>query len=165
MGASLQVELNKAQYYPGETVLIDINVHLPAINSAQITVEITELATVIYSETFDLDARNANGKLRTTWKIPGNVSFAGFGIDVRAFDGPLLLAETSSAFDVVLHWAQAPRYGFVASFEPPKHRTPSSTEYAMLMAAAMLASLPIILLFFFAQEHFIRGVNLEGTKG
>lgn len=120
MGASLQVELNKAQYYPGETVLIDINVHLPAINSAQITVEITELATVIYSETFDLDARNANGKLRTTWKIPGNVSFVGFGIDVRAFDGPLVLAETSSAFDVVLHWAQAPRYGFVASFEPTK---------------------------------------------
>lgn len=40
-----------------------------------------------------------------------------------------------------------------------------STEYAMLMAAALLTSLPILLLFFFGQEHFIKGVNLEGTKG
>ncbi len=40
-----------------------------------------------------------------------------------------------------------------------------STEYALLMAAALLTSLPIVILFFFGQEHFIRGVNLEGTKG
>ncbi|PKM48937.1 MAG: sugar ABC transporter ATP-binding protein [Firmicutes bacterium HGW-Firmicutes-7] len=37
-----------------------------------------------------------------------------------------------------------------------------STEHALLMAAALITVLPIIIIFFFAQEHFIKGVSLEG---
>jgi len=33
------------------------------------------------------------------------------------------------------------------------------------MAASSLATIPIIILFFFAQKTFIEGINLTGTKG
>ena len=34
-----------------------------------------------------------------------------------------------------------------------------------LMAVSSLATIPIIILFFFAQKTFIEGINLTGTKG
>jgi multiple sugar transport system permease protein len=38
-------------------------------------------------------------------------------------------------------------------------------EWAMLMAASTLMTLPIIVIFFFAQRTFIQGVTLTGIKG
>jgi multiple sugar transport system permease protein len=39
------------------------------------------------------------------------------------------------------------------------------TQYQYLMAISFLMSLPIILVFFFAQQHFIRGIAMSGIKG
>jgi multiple sugar transport system permease protein len=39
------------------------------------------------------------------------------------------------------------------------------TEWAMLMAAATLMTLPLVLLFFLAQRFFIQGITLTGIKG
>ncbi|MGV3722145.1 MAG: carbohydrate ABC transporter permease, partial [Actinomycetota bacterium] len=38
-------------------------------------------------------------------------------------------------------------------------------EWSMLMAASTLMTLPIIVLFFFAQRTFIQGITLTGVKG
>ncbi len=38
-----------------------------------------------------------------------------------------------------------------------------STDFPMQMTAATLVSLPIILVFFLAQEYFLEGINLSGT--
>jgi multiple sugar transport system permease protein len=40
-----------------------------------------------------------------------------------------------------------------------------TTSYHLLMAASMVATLPIILIFFFAQRYFIEGIQLQGLKG
>lgn len=40
-----------------------------------------------------------------------------------------------------------------------------STQFQYLMAISFLMSLPIILVFFFAQQHFVRGVVMSGLKG
>jgi ABC-type glycerol-3-phosphate transport system permease component len=40
----------------------------------------------------------------------------------------------------------------------------NSTEWSMLMAASSMMTLPVILLFFFAQRYFIQGVLLTGLK-
>lgn len=40
-----------------------------------------------------------------------------------------------------------------------------SVEWNNLMAAATLFTLPVILLFFFAQKYFIQGITLSGIKG
>ncbi|HZR38551.1 MAG TPA: carbohydrate ABC transporter permease, partial [Ktedonobacteraceae bacterium] len=40
-----------------------------------------------------------------------------------------------------------------------------TTNYNQLMAVSILTILPIIVLFFFAQKYFIRGVTLTGQGG
>jgi len=40
-----------------------------------------------------------------------------------------------------------------------------TTSYHLLMSASMVAILPIIVIFFFAQRYFIEGIQLSGLKG
>ncbi len=40
-----------------------------------------------------------------------------------------------------------------------------TTSYHLLMSASMVATLPIIVIFFFAQRYFIEGIQLQGLKG
>ncbi|MBI2941516.1 MAG: carbohydrate ABC transporter permease [Chloroflexi bacterium] len=40
-----------------------------------------------------------------------------------------------------------------------------SVEWALLMAASTLMTLPCIVIFFFAQQHFVKGIALTGIKG
>jgi multiple sugar transport system permease protein len=39
-----------------------------------------------------------------------------------------------------------------------------STEWGSLMAGSVVATLPILVLFFVAQKHFIQGIALSGLK-
>jgi dextranase len=119
MNASLHVELNQTQYYPNDEVVIDIRLQAN-VKTAQITVEITELDTVLKAETFDVTVEEGVANLTSHWTIPAAYRFNGFGVDVRARAGEKSLASASTAFDVVEHWAQAPRYGFLATFHPTK---------------------------------------------
>jgi ABC-type glycerol-3-phosphate transport system permease component len=45
------------------------------------------------------------------------------------------------------------------------YQSTHSTEYNLLMAAAAMAILPVILVFFLTQRYFIQGVTLTGLKG
>lgn len=40
-----------------------------------------------------------------------------------------------------------------------------ATEYPLLMAGALMASLPLILIFIFFQRYFIEGITITGVKG
>lgn len=40
-----------------------------------------------------------------------------------------------------------------------------SSAYGLQMAASVMATLPIIIIFLFAQKYFIRGITLSGLKG
>ena len=40
-----------------------------------------------------------------------------------------------------------------------------ATEYPLLMAGALMASLPLILIFIFLQRYFIEGITMTGMKG
>ena len=46
-----------------------------------------------------------------------------------------------------------------------EYRSQYGSEWAMLMAASVLITLPIILLFFFLQKTFVQGIALTGIKG
>lgn len=46
-----------------------------------------------------------------------------------------------------------------------EYQTVHGTQYQYLMAAATLATIPILILFVFMQRQFIRGVLLSGLKG
>jgi len=42
---------------------------------------------------------------------------------------------------------------------------PGEPKEHLMMAAAVIASIPCILLFFFAQRFFVRGIVMSGIKG
>jgi ABC-type glycerol-3-phosphate transport system permease component len=44
-------------------------------------------------------------------------------------------------------------------------RSTFTTNWAYLMAASLVTSLPVIVIFFFAQRYFIEGITLSGIKG
>jgi multiple sugar transport system permease protein len=39
------------------------------------------------------------------------------------------------------------------------------TQWDLMMAASTVVTLPIVILFFFAQKQFIQGITLTGIKG
>jgi len=41
----------------------------------------------------------------------------------------------------------------------------SGTDAGLMMAGSFIMTLPIIILFFYAQKYFIQGITLTGTKG
>ena len=44
-------------------------------------------------------------------------------------------------------------------------QTANTSEYGPLMAAALIASMPILIIFMFAQNKFIEGMTMSGVKG
>ncbi|MBI2846016.1 MAG: hypothetical protein HYX86_05665 [Chloroflexi bacterium] len=56
--------------------------------------------------------------VQLTWK-PTRPVPAGYGVEGRVLDSAVrVVARCSTAFDVLEHWAQAPRYGFLCEFPP-----------------------------------------------
>ena len=43
--------------------------------------------------------------------------------------------------------------------------TQYKTEWALLMAASLLVTLPVIIVYFFVQKRFIEGISFSGIKG
>ena len=41
----------------------------------------------------------------------------------------------------------------------------AGANYGMMMAGSLLMTLPVVLIFFFAQKYFIQGITLTGMKG
>lgn len=66
------------------------------------------------------------------------------------FLGPLIYLRDQSKFTLSLGLQQ---------FQSGYH-----TEWAMLMAAATMITMPIIVLFFFTQKTFLQGISLTGIK-
>jgi multiple sugar transport system permease protein len=69
----------------------------------------------------------------------------------RDFLGPLIYLNRKELYTLSLGLQQ-----FRSEFD---------VEWAMLMAASVLITFPVIIVFFFAQRTFIRGITLTGIKG
>ncbi len=67
------------------------------------------------------------------------------------FLGPLIYVNDQRLYPLALGL-----FAFMANRE---------TEFAWIMAGAMIMTLPVILIFFFAQRYFIQGVTMTGVKG
>jgi multiple sugar transport system permease protein len=67
------------------------------------------------------------------------------------FLGPLLYLNDESAYTLAIGLQR-----FVSQH---------GAEWSMLMAASTVMTLPIVVIFFFAQRTFIQGVTLTGIKG
>ncbi|MDB5075783.1 MAG: hypothetical protein JWO42_1962 [Chloroflexi bacterium] len=54
-------------------------------------------------------------ELRLPITLP-HAGFQGYGVDLEVRDAGVVVAEASTALDVLDNWAQAPRYGFLSDF-------------------------------------------------
>ena len=79
---------------------------------------------------------------------------------------------TVAVFNLVHKWDQF-FWPFVFVQTPEKltlavglrwFRTQYGTEFQMLMAASIVSVAPIVIVFFFAQKQFVRGIALTGIK-
>jgi len=69
------------------------------------------------------------------------------------FQGPLIYLDKATEYPLVL--------GLFA-FQTSRG---STVEWNLMMAAALVTTFPIILLFFVTQRYFIEGIALTGLKG
>jgi multiple sugar transport system permease protein len=53
-------------------------------------------------------------------------------------------------------------YALLSQYSPT---TGGNGDYQLILAATVLATVPLIILFFLAQRYFIEGINLQGRKG
>lgn len=67
------------------------------------------------------------------------------------FIGPLIYLKDQNKFTVSLGLQQ-----FISQY---------TTEWHLMMAAATVAVIPMIVMFFFAQRYFIEGITFSGIKG
>jgi dextranase len=121
----LDVYPYKASYRPGETVRLLVSLAGPT------TLEVGAEIHVVASITFLADeVARLTEQVRLTSRMPVTAELLwtppssaprGYGVDLRALDASgKVLAATSTAFDVLEHWTQAPRYGFLTDFHPDR---------------------------------------------
>jgi len=116
------VELDKSFYKPGEPVQLSVYLQSgeEAPVDAQLDVVITHLAEVVDQFGESLSLASGDQVATFTFTPPG-VAPRGYGLDLHlksASGAELDLA--SAAFDVLIHWTQTPRYGFLSDFPPDR---------------------------------------------
>ncbi|HEY4383645.1 MAG TPA: glycoside hydrolase family 66 protein, partial [Ktedonobacteraceae bacterium] len=123
-----QVELcdlwsDRASYKPGEAATI----HLLLKNTREtpqtfaLTAHLSWLNEKITEQRQQLEFATEVHEVKFVFALP-HESFRGYGIDVRVYrDDGTLCAQRSIGLDVLEHWTQAPRYGFLADFLPECH--------------------------------------------
>lgn len=115
---------DKSFYRPGEPVRLTVTVS-PAVEG-RIHARVSYLAEQVAI----LEAPIIDGVADLEW-TPPPISPRGYGVDVTLLDAEgQTLAETSSAFDVLERWTQAPRYGFLTEFTPQRHDPDATMEWA-----------------------------------
>jgi dextranase len=116
----VDVTLDRTFYRPGESVTLSIQIHCLADEpvGARVTVAISHLADSVDELSQELDLANGGQTAEVIFKPPPDAP-RGYGIDVclETNDGARVACRTT-AFDVLHHWAQTPRYGFLSDFGP-----------------------------------------------
>lgn len=107
---SLLVVPDKAFFRPGEAATFSVT----ASAGEHVEGTVTHLTATVAM----LEADVVDGRATLTWQPPSDAP-RGYGLTVSVRDADHnTLAQASTAFDVLEHWLQAPRYGFLSDFEP-----------------------------------------------
>jgi dextranase len=118
----MQIDLafDQASYQPGQPVALTVH-----LTHAEPTAgPILAIATVSHLTRVVAEVRQsvALAGTETSFQLhltPPPTAPRGYGLDIRLVDkGGALLAQTSAAFDVLNHWTEMPRYGFLSDFPP-----------------------------------------------
>src|SRR5256885_12660702 len=109
---------DRATYTPGEgaTVYLTFRNNTPAPQTIVLDVHLSWLDETIAEHHHQLEVAAGDHEVRLPIALPSE-SFRGYGVDVSVRDhNNRLLAQRSIGLDVLEHWTQAPRYGFLSDF-------------------------------------------------
>jgi dextranase len=104
----IQIRFKKSFFHPGDTIEFTVESSAGSQLNAYVMYLDKEIATI--------NAPIINGQAKVDW-TPPPFSPRGYGLIVNVLnDSGQLIATKSSAFDVLEHWTNAPRYGFLTDF-------------------------------------------------
>lgn len=105
-------------FLPGEQAAFSLEIAAPTAATARLTWSIFHLAEKLDEGKRSVHLQPGVQQVELAWQPP-QAAPRGYGLEVSlwAADGERL-AEISTAFDVLAHWTQHPRYGFLTDFSP-----------------------------------------------
>ncbi len=121
---------NKGTYKPGEIVrlLIQIEVQVVEPTPARLTVLVSHLADKINEINQEFILSEGLQTIDVSFTPPPKAP-RGYGIDLRIeTESGTELKCGSAAFDVLQHWTQTPRYGFLTDFFPGRSDASQTME-------------------------------------
>ena len=114
------VEWSKSFYRPGEAAAATVAVHSQVEQPlpARLSVQVTDLGQPAGQLEQPVTLTGGDQSFSFSWDPPP-VSPHGYGVDLRVQTPTgAILAQASSAVDVLQRWTQMPRYGFLTDFAP-----------------------------------------------
>jgi ABC-type glycerol-3-phosphate transport system permease component len=104
-------------------------------------------------------------------RIDGCSSFGVFWRIILPLSRPALMMVAIYVFNITWNDFFGPliylhnRNNYTISLGLQAFQTQSGPEWHLIMAASLVAMLPVLILFFFGQRYFIQGVVFSGVKG
>ncbi|MFW5942056.1 MAG: glycoside hydrolase family 66 protein [Chloroflexota bacterium] len=115
-----EVTLDRATYRPGQTVTVTAHIHgeFSEPTSAHMRATLNHLNRGVDDVTEAVTLTGGDQTFSLTLTPPPTAP-RGYGLDLvlQTADGSTLARHTT-AFDVLNHWTEAPRYGFLSDFAP-----------------------------------------------
>jgi dextranase len=124
------IQFDKSFYKPGEELHLSVKLTVTTRQPApvKIAATISHLAKTVQVIEQSSTLKNGAQEVQLPW-TPPPVAPRGYGVDLRfSSENGKLLASTSTAFDVLEHWTQAPRYGFLSDFQPGRTEITNTLE-------------------------------------
>lgn len=126
-GAPMNVKIDsisytKTFYKPGEPVQATVNLSVESSNGnsrlpAVLMANFISVTSPVGEVRQELTLKSGVQSVQVTWQPPIEAP-RGYGLSVRVEVNGQVLASASSAFDMLKHWTQVPRYGFMSDYIP-----------------------------------------------
>ena len=117
-----EIQINQTNYQPGDTVSVTVGLEVQSEDNflVQMQAVVKHLVNEIEVIERKLEVPSGITSFEISYTPPPNAP-RGYGMDIclSLEDGTQLACE-SIAFDVLDHWTQTPRYGFLVDFSPNK---------------------------------------------
>jgi dextranase len=114
------IDFTHSFFIPGECVRWKVNLNCSASVELELVTRITFLSETVEELRQTVTLPSGNTSVEQSWLPPTEAPY-GYGLDcyVETTQGETL-ASYISAFDVLEHWTQHPRYGFLTDFSPER---------------------------------------------
>jgi len=114
------IDFTHSFFKPGESVRWKVNLNSSTSGELELVTHITFLAGTVEELRQPVTLKPGNNSVELSWLPPADAP-RGYGLDcyLKTTQGETI-ASYFSAFDVLEHWTQHPRYGFLTDFSPER---------------------------------------------